>query len=140
MTQPYKKELIEVAIPLEPINAVSAREKSIRHGHPLTLHLWWARRPLAACRAVSFAQLVDHPSSRVDELMADPKLRAQAEAELPARVAAWEKNKASAQGVAANAPEPRYVRCGLDALKLPFEHDAIDSNMKSLLEWAEVPS
>ena len=63
MTQRYKKKLIEVAIPLEAINAASAREKSIRHGHPSTLHLWWARRPLAACRAVLFAQLVDDPSS-----------------------------------------------------------------------------
>ena len=56
MTQTYKKKLIEVAIPLEAINAASAREKSIRHGHPSTLHLWWARRPLAACRAVQFVQ------------------------------------------------------------------------------------
>jgi len=67
MTQPYKKKLIEVAIPLEAINAASAREKSIRHGHPSTLHLWWARRPLAACRAVLFAQLVDDPSSHPDQ-------------------------------------------------------------------------
>src|SRR6202167_998182 len=63
MTSSYKKKLIEVAIPLEAINAASSREKSIRHGHPSTLHLWWARRPLAACRAVLFAQLVDDPSS-----------------------------------------------------------------------------
>jgi putative DNA methylase len=62
-TNKYKKKLIEVAIPLEAINIASAREKSIRHGHPSTLHLWWARRPLAACRAVLFAQLVDDPSS-----------------------------------------------------------------------------
>lgn len=67
MTQTYKKKLIEVAIPLEAINAASAREKSIRHGHPSTLHLWWARRPLAACRAVLFAQLVDDPSSNPEE-------------------------------------------------------------------------
>lgn len=60
---PYRKKLIEVALPLDAINAESAREKSIRHGHPSTLHLWWARRPLAACRAVLFAQLVDDPSS-----------------------------------------------------------------------------
>lgn len=60
---PVRKKLIEVSIPLEAINAASAREKSIRHGHPSTLHLWWARRPLAACRAVLFAQLVDDPSS-----------------------------------------------------------------------------
>jgi putative DNA methylase len=57
----YKKKLIEVALPLEDINVEAAREKSIRHGHPSTLHLWWARRPLAACRAVLFAQLVDDP-------------------------------------------------------------------------------
>ena len=58
----YRKKLIEVALPLEAINAASAREKSIRHGHPSTLHLWWARRPLAACRAVIFASLVDDPN------------------------------------------------------------------------------
>jgi adenine-specific DNA methylase len=58
-----RKKMIEVSIPLEAINAASAREKSIRHGHPSTLHLWWARRPLAACRAVLFAQLVDDPSA-----------------------------------------------------------------------------
>jgi putative DNA methylase len=62
----YKKKLIEVAIPLEVINRESAREKSIRHGHPSTLHLWWARRPLAAARAVLFAQLVDDPSAHPD--------------------------------------------------------------------------
>lgn len=56
-----KKKLIEVALPLDDINKKSAREKSIRHGHPSTLHLWWARRPLAACRAVLFAQSVDDP-------------------------------------------------------------------------------
>ena len=58
-----RKKLIEVALPLKAINAASAREKSIRHGHPSTLHLWWARRPLAAARAVLFAQLVDDPSA-----------------------------------------------------------------------------
>jgi putative DNA methylase len=62
----YKKKLIEVALPLEAINRESAREKSIRHGHPSTLHLWWARRPLAACRAVLFASLVDDPSAHPD--------------------------------------------------------------------------
>lgn len=58
-----KKKLIEVALPLEAINKASAREKSIRHGHPSTLHLWWARRPLAAARAVIFSQMVDDPHS-----------------------------------------------------------------------------
>jgi putative DNA methylase len=62
-----RKKLIEVALPLEAISVASAREKSIRHGHPSTLHLWWSRKPLAACRAVLFAQLVDDPSSRPEE-------------------------------------------------------------------------
>src|SRR3972149_2345660 len=60
------KKLIEVALPLDAINRASVREKSIRHGHPSTLHLWWARRPLAAARAVIFAQMVDDPSARPD--------------------------------------------------------------------------
>ena len=67
------KKLIEVALPLDAINKASAREKSIRHGHPSTLHLWWARRPLAAARAVIFAQMVDDPSEYVDVLLSDPK-------------------------------------------------------------------
>lgn len=62
----YRKKLIEVALPLDAINIASAREKSIRHGHPSTLHLWWARRPLAAARAVIFAQMVDDPSANPD--------------------------------------------------------------------------
>jgi adenine-specific DNA methylase/very-short-patch-repair endonuclease len=62
-----RRKLIEVALPLDAINAASAREKSIRHGHPSTLHLWWARRPLAAARAVIFAQMVDDPSSVPEE-------------------------------------------------------------------------
>jgi len=62
-----KKKLIEVALPLEAINAEAAREKSIRHGHPSTLHLWWSRKPLAACRAVLFASLVDDPSSHPEQ-------------------------------------------------------------------------
>jgi putative DNA methylase len=61
-----RKKLIEVALPLEAINVASAKEKSIRHGHPSTLHLWWARRPLAAARAVIFSQMVDDPSANPD--------------------------------------------------------------------------
>jgi len=66
MQMQIKKKLIEVALPLQAINEASAREKSIRHGHPSTLHLWWARRPLAAARAVIFAQMVDDPSAHPD--------------------------------------------------------------------------
>lgn len=67
MTDPVKKKLIEVSLPLEKINAEASREKSIRHGHPSTLHLYWARRPLAAARAVLFAQLVDDPSAHPEK-------------------------------------------------------------------------
>src|SRR6266849_8019380 len=63
----YKRKLIEVALPLEAINKESAREKSIRHGHPSTLHLWWSRKPLATARAVLFAQLVDDPSAHPEK-------------------------------------------------------------------------
>src|SRR5690606_40265370 len=76
-----RKKLIEVALPLEAINKESAREKSIRHGHPSTLHLWWARRPLAACRAVLFAQLVDDPDSD-PQFAGDPELAAAKRTEL----------------------------------------------------------
>ena len=71
MLTTYKPKLIEVALPLATINAEASREKSIRHGHPSTLHLWWARRPLAAARAVLFAQLVDDPSSHPDRFPTD---------------------------------------------------------------------
>lgn len=77
----YRKKLIEVALPLEAINKASAREKSIRHGHPSTLHLWWARRPLAACRAVLFATLVDDPDSD-PQFKNDPDAAATKRAEL----------------------------------------------------------
>src|SRR5271154_2157431 len=82
MTEParwYKPKLIEVAIPLETINRESAREKSIRHGHPSTLHLWWSRKPLATVRAVLFAQLVDDPSSHPDRFPTEQAQRAERE-------------------------------------------------------------
>ena len=75
MTDAYRRKLIEVDLPLDAINAESAQEKSIRHGHPSTLHLWWAHRPLAACRAVIFASMVDDPIDCPDEF---PTLEAQA--------------------------------------------------------------
>lgn len=68
MAHGVRRKLIEVALPIEAINAAAAHEKSVpRRGHPATMHLWWARRPLAVCRAVLFAQLVDDPSERPDE-------------------------------------------------------------------------
>ena len=62
-TPPYRTKLIEVGLPLEAINAASAHDKSLRHGHPSTLHFYWAPRPLPACCAVIFASLVDDPIS-----------------------------------------------------------------------------
>ncbi|WLP91685.1 DUF1156 domain-containing protein [Gordonia sp. NB41Y] len=87
-----RQKLIEVSLPLQKINEESAREKSIRHGHPSTLHLWWSRKPLATARAVLFAQLVDDPSSRPDlypteedQTLARKKLH-----ELIERLVVWE--------------------------------------------------
>src|SRR5437016_3525484 len=105
----YTKKLIEVALPLRAINIASAREKSIRHGHPSTLHLWWARRPLAAARAVIFAQMVDDPSTYVDVLRVDAKLRRKAESALKARLKLWEEARnlsENAKGSALSVPEP----------------------------------
>jgi putative DNA methylase len=87
-----KRKLIEVALPLETINRESAREKSIRHGHPSTLHLWWARRPLAAARAVLFAQLVDDPSSHPDRFPTQESQRVERERlhALIERLVVWE--------------------------------------------------
>ena len=79
MTSVRNRKLIEVAMPLDAINAASVREKSISHGHPSTLHRWWARRPLAACRAVLFAQLVDDPSSHPDRFPTKEKVDAERE-------------------------------------------------------------
>lgn len=90
-----KRKLIEVSLPLEAINRESAREKSIRHGHPSTLHLWWARRPLAAARAVLFAQLVDDPSARPEEFPTEEAQRAERERlhDLIERLVVWENTR-----------------------------------------------
>ena len=75
------RKLIEVALPLDAINQQSAREKSIRKGHPSTLHLWWARRPLATARAVLFSQLVDDPSERYEEFLEAARAAGEADPE-----------------------------------------------------------
>lgn len=87
-----KRKLIEVALPLETINRESAREKSIRHGHPSTLHLWWARRPLAAARVVLFAQLVDDPSAHPEEFPTEELQRKERDRlhKLIERLVVWE--------------------------------------------------
>ena len=93
----YRRKLIEVDLPLDAINAESAREKSIRHGHPSTLHLWWARRPLAACRAVIFASLVDDPVDCPDEFRTEDDQRAERQRlhELIKRLVKWENSNDS---------------------------------------------
>ena len=105
----YRKKLIETALPLDAINKASIREKSIRHGHPSTLHLWWARRPLAATRAVIFAQMVDDPSTYVDQLRNNKQLMRKAKSLLKTRHKAWKKAKETALLAASHnisAPDP----------------------------------
>lgn len=108
-----KRKLIEVALPLEAINRESAREKSIRHGHPSTLHLWWARRPLAACRAVLFASLVDDPSAHPDRFPteADQEVERQRLFTLIEKLVPWEATadptilRAAQAEIAASCPD-----------------------------------
>ncbi|MFC5038824.1 DUF1156 domain-containing protein [Tianweitania sediminis] len=126
----YKKKLIEVAVPLEAINAASAREKSIRHGHPSTLHLWWARRPLAACRAVLFAQLVDDPSGYAGKLLDDPKIHERAEADLAFRRKAWQERKGDAHGNVPDTPEPTLEDCAAD-----IERKRLFEIIEELVKW-----
>src|SRR5688572_2112543 len=132
-----RKKLIEVALPLDAINVASAREKSIRHGHPSTLHLWWARRPLAAARAVIFAQMVDDPSEYVDVLRADPKLRRIAETKLKARVKLWNDAKTlaeKAKGSGVTAPEPGPVPTRDDVLA-ELERQRLFAIIEQLVLW-----
>lgn len=113
MGEPRRK-LIEVALPLDAINAAAAKEKSIRHGHPSTLHLWWARRPLAACRAVLFASLVDDPSAHPDKFPTDADQAAERERlfEIIERLVPWKNSNNS--DVLAEAREAISDGCGGD--------------------------
>jgi putative DNA methylase len=132
-----KKKLIEVALPLEAINIASAREKSIRHGHPSTLHLWWARRPLAAARAVIFAQMVDDPSAYVDVLRADPKLHRKAETAYKARLKLWEEARAlakKAKGTGLSVPEPGPAPT-LDEMLADLERQRLFRIIEDLVLW-----
>ncbi len=119
------RKLIEVALPLDAINAAAAREKSIRHGHPSTLHLWWARRPLAAARAVIFAQMVDDPSEYVDVLLSDPAKRRAAKRAL-------KKRPATADGTGPNGSDSTQA---LREIAAEQERDRLFKILKELVRW-----
>ena len=133
-----RKKLIEVALPLDAINIASAREKSIRHGHPSTLHLWWARRPLAAARAVIFSQMVDDPSEHTDTLLRDPERRRRAQREVTKRHAVWElaqaayaaAQAASDESVPEPGPEPT-----LEDIAAEQERDRLFKLIEDLVQW-----
>ena len=113
-----------------PSTQASAREKSIRHGHPSTLHLWWARRPLAAARAVIFAQMVDDPSGYVDVLLSDTKKRRAAERELKKRVAGHAAKRALARDDAIAEPEPT-----LEEVIAEQERDRLFAIIEDFVLW-----
>ena len=133
-----RKKLIEVALPLEAINTASAPEKSIRHGHPSTLHLWWTRKPLATARAVIFAQMVDDPSAVPEEFPTEPEQEAERQRlfRLIEQLVLWENttNEAVLQEArdeiwrswrrtcADNEDDPRAAEL-FDPEKLPAFHD-----------------
>jgi putative DNA methylase len=137
----YHKKLIEVALPLEAINTASAREKQPGIGaHPRGLHLWWARRPLAAARAVIFAQMVDDPSEYVEELLADSKTRQAAEKTHRKRLKAWEErkvvfDKADAAGMsAATNPGPGRLPT-LEDTAAVLERERLFGILEELVLW-----
>ncbi len=132
-----RKKLIEVALPLEAINTASAREKSIRHGHPSTLHLWWARRPLAAARAVIFSQMVDDPSEYVDTLRLDATLVRRAERALKDKLKLWDAAKQlhdKAAGTGIDVPEPGPAPT-LDGVLADLERKRLFNIIEELVLW-----
>ena len=117
-----KKKLIEVALPLDDINAASAREKSIRHGHPSTLHLWWARRPLATARAVIWSSLVDDPSSHPEEFPTEEAQREERERlfDILRQLVVWENSNNQDVLAAAKAEIEKSCDGNVPALLDPF--------------------
>ncbi|MEA2569400.1 MAG: putative methylase [Acidobacteriota bacterium] len=132
------KKLIEVALPLDAINTAAAAEKQPGIGaHPRGLHLWWARRPLAAARAVIFSQMVDDPLAYVDVLLGDAKKRRKAEALLKARRKVWEEARAVAQkaklaGIETPAPGPEPT---LEGMTAEIERERLFEIIRKLVLW-----
>jgi putative DNA methylase len=137
MPTPTRKKLIEVALPLEAINKASVREGYIYRGNPSALHKWWAQRPLAAARAVIFAQMVDDPSEYVATLKSDPKLRRQAEGILKGRHKLWKEATAvleKARQAGINAPEPG-PEPKLDDILAEIERQRLFRIIEELVLW-----
>ncbi len=119
------KKLIEVALPLDDVNAAGAREKSVRHGHPSTLHLWWSRKPLAVARTVIFSQMVDDPSGYVEELRADS---AAVEAAWRERV---RRGEAGGEGADSGSAAPE----SLDGMLVELERERLFGIIRELVKW-----
>ena len=139
---PTIKKLIEVALPLEAINAESAREKSIRHGHPSTLHLWWARRPLATARAVIWSSLVDDPSSHPEQFPTEEAQQQERERlfDILTRLVKWENS--NDEGILAEAKaeimKPRTTT--LRPCWIPSRAAARFRWRPSALDWKHTPT
>jgi putative DNA methylase len=132
------KKLIEVALPLDAINRAARDEKAVpRPGHPQTMHYWWARRPLAAARAVIFAQMVDDPSTYVEVLRGDPILHRKAETALKARLRLWEEACVladEAKGSGRPVPEPGPAP-NLDDILADQERQRLFRIIEDLVPW-----
>ena len=136
-----RKKLIEVDLPLDAINAESKREKSIRHGHPSTLHIWWARRPLAACRAVIFASMVDDPSSCPDEFPTEKVQKAERQRlhDIIREIIKWESTDESKSESRRIQNDARYeIARSIARLhgEMPLRRDDTDAVLKYLREKA----
>ncbi len=138
MTLQNKKKLIEVALPLEAINEEGSRRKrKAPAGYPTTLHKWWAQRPVAAARAVIFAQMVDDPSTYVDVLLSDSKLRRPAETALKARLKLWQEAKSLAEktkGTTLSVPAPGRAPTLEDVLA-DHERQRLFRIIEELVKW-----
>jgi putative DNA methylase len=124
-----RKKLIEVALPLEAINKASVREGYIYRGNPSALHKWWAQRPLAAARAVIFAQMVDDPSEYVDVLLGNTDTRRAAERELKKRKALYDARAADVEP----GPPPRLEDCAAD-----LERQRLFRLIEDLVQWGSI--
>lgn len=139
MTIVSRKKLIEVALPLDAINEEgSARKRKAPGGYPTTLHKWWAQRPVAAARAVVFAQMVDDPATYVETLLRDPVLERRAKRELKERQALWQRRqeawqvaqRAGDNSIHAPGEPPTLEGCAAD-----LERERLFGIIRELVKW-----